>query len=243
MSGRVQLKLVGGLCVSGNPAQFSPVLQSLFPPGVSTAELRVPGEPAQLAAAERAELGRATPKRAGEFTAGRLCVRRAVENLGLAAFPLAMGQDRYPLWPAALTGSITHTDGFCGAAVAEWRRFHAIGVDAEQADRVTAELWGQLFTPEEIAWLERLHLPEQLRWAALLFAAKEAFYKCQYTLTREWLEFDAVTIALTRGSAMAGRFGVYPRTRLALAGHLPAPYAGQFRFDQGLVFAGMVVPA
>jgi 4'-phosphopantetheinyl transferase EntD len=242
MSGRAQLRLVGGLCVSGNPARSSPVLQSLFPPGVSAAELQLPGEPPRLAAAGATGLGRTTSRRTGEFAAGRLCVRRAVENLGLAAFPLAMGQDRCPLWPAALTGSITYTGGYCGAVVAEWRRFHAIGVDAQRASRITPELWEQLFAPEEIAWLERLYPADQRRWASLLFAVKQAFSKCQYTLSRQCLEFDAVAVALLRSGPAAGHFTVYPRTRLALTAHHPAPYRGQFRFDRELVFAGMALP-
>jgi 4'-phosphopantetheinyl transferase EntD len=51
--------------------------------------------------------------------------------------------------------------------------------------------------------------------ATILFSAKEAFYKCQYTLTRKWLEFEDVSVETTwdefqisaRGEAASGIAG------------------------------------
>ena len=56
-----------------NPATLSTRLGSLFPPGAVAADLRGPGDPKLLLAAEAMYLGRAVPKRVQEFAAGRLC--------------------------------------------------------------------------------------------------------------------------------------------------------------------------
>ena len=143
---------------------------------------------------EAQHLGRAVPKRVQEFAAGRFCARRALAELGFVGYPLGMNSDRRPRWPADVVGSITHTDGICGAVVAERGRFRAIGLDMEIVGRVTPEIWRTICTPEETTWLSALREPEQSRCAALIFSGKETFYKCQYGVTRQWLEFDDVAL-------------------------------------------------
>ena len=139
----------------------------LFPPGVAAAELRTPADPSMLYAEETRDLGLAARKRAEEFTAGRLCARLALATLGIEQFPLRVSQDRRPLWPASIVGSITHTTGMCGAVVAERRLFRSIGVDMEIVGSVTREIWPYICTPEEIAWLTSLPERQQMKWAAL----------------------------------------------------------------------------
>jgi 4'-phosphopantetheinyl transferase EntD len=101
-----------------NPASLSPLLASLFPPGVAAAGLRMAGDPSLLFPDETRYLGRAVPKRTREFAAGRLCARRALAEFGVTGYPLRMNRDRRPHWPAPVIGSITHTTGMSGAVVA-----------------------------------------------------------------------------------------------------------------------------
>ena len=105
-----------------NPATLSPALAGLFPPGVVATELRETGDPHLLLPAEARYLGRAVPKRIGEFAAGRLCARRGLAEFGVVDFAVEMAADRQPIWPAALVGSITHTAGFCASVIAERRQ-------------------------------------------------------------------------------------------------------------------------
>src|SRR5208282_3247294 len=105
--------------MSSNPAHLSVSLQSLFPAGVVGAELRAPGDASLLLPAEAEFLGRAVPKRVQEFAAGRLCARRALAEFGIVDFPVRTAHDRQPVWPEFLVGSITHTEGYCAAVVAE----------------------------------------------------------------------------------------------------------------------------
>ena len=225
--------------VPPHPARPSALLQSLFPPGVSAAELRSPADSGQLLPAEAASLGNCVDKRRQEFAAGRLCVRRAAQHLGAAAFPLPIGADRSPQWPAQVTGSITHTDGFCGAVVADRRQFLGLGIDAEVSGRVTAELWPHLFVPGEIVWLRRLRPVEQPHAATLLFAAKEAFYKCQYAFTRRYLDFLAVAIRCFEYQACWGGFAVHPQSGTGLANDPRMPLRGSFRLHGEYVLAGV----
>lgn len=226
-----------------NPAGLSPFLAGLFPPGVVGAELRAAGDPSLLLPDEVQYLGRAVPKRIREFAAGRLCARRALEEFGFTDYPLRTDRDRRPHWPASLIGSITHTAGICGAVVAERRQFRAIGLDMEIVGCVTPEIWPTICTPEETRLLAELPEPEQSRSAALIFSAKETFYKCQYGVTRQWLEFDDVAVDFPRSGGSAGCFALRPRRRIALLEHYTAPMTGRFEFHGSLVVTGMVLEA
>ena len=205
------------------------------------AELRIAGDPPRLSLDEGRHLGSAVPKRVREFAAGRSCARRALAELGFTGCPLGMNSDRRPRWPASVVGSITHTDGICGAVVAEQRRFRAIGLDMEIVGHVTPDIWPYICTPEETAWLTVLGEPEQSRCAALVFSAKESFYKCQYGVTRQWLEFDDVALDLLSPGASAGRFALRPRRRNALLEH--GPLVGRFEFRGSLVVTGVALEA
>src|SRR5258707_9342490 len=90
-------------------------LRGLFPPNIVTMETLAEGDPATLSAGEAGYLGRAQPKRAREFAAGRQCARQALERFGLTGWDLAVRPDRSPAWPEEFVGSISHTTGFCGA--------------------------------------------------------------------------------------------------------------------------------
>jgi 4'-phosphopantetheinyl transferase EntD len=226
-----------------NPASLSPLLASLFPPGVAAAGLRMAGDPSLLFPDETRYLGRAVPKRTREFAAGRLCARRALAEFGVTGYPLRMNRDRRPHWPAPVIGSITHTTGMSGAVVASRKQYRAIGLDMEIVGRVTPEIWPVICTPVETAWLAALRQPEQDRCAALIFSAKESFYKYQYGVTRQWLEFDAVTLDLPSNYANAGCFVLRPRKSIALLEHDTTPWMGRFEFHGNLVVTGMVLEA
>jgi 4'-phosphopantetheinyl transferase EntD len=228
---------------SANPARLSSLFTYLFPPGVVGAELRTAGDPSLLLPGETQYLGRAVPERIQEFAAGRLCARRALAEFGFADYPLRMNGDRRPLWPAPVVGSITHTEGMCGAVVAKQNRFRAIGLDMEIVGRVTPEMWPTICTREEAAWLAALSGPKRGRCAALLFSAKESFYKCQYGVTGQWLEFDDVALDLPSGDASAGCFALRPRKRIKLSEHDTMSMTGRFEFHGSLVVTGMVLEA
>jgi enterobactin synthetase component D / holo-[acyl-carrier protein] synthase len=226
-----------------NPAKISSRLQALFPAGVVVAEMRGPGDPSMLYPAEAEHLGRAVPKRIQEFSAGRLCARLAMAAFGIVDFALRAAPDRQPVWPVSLVGSISHTAGLCVAVVAEKNRLSAIGVDCEVVGHVGADLWATICTPREALWVDSLPEPERPGAAALIFSAKEAFYKCQYPLTGEWLDFHDLDVEpMTWGSPAAGLF-VRETRPLAAAEFTGHPVIGQYLFHDGFVTTGFAVEA
>jgi 4'-phosphopantetheinyl transferase EntD len=225
----------------GNPARLSPSLARVFPPGVTTAELRQPADPSMLFAEEAGCLGDAGATRRQQFTGGRLCARRALATRGIRHFPLAVNRDGCPRWPADVVGSITHAAGICGVAIAGRRQFRAIGLDVEIVEQVTRDLWPRICTSEERIRLASHRERQQRQWAALIFSAKEAFYKCQFGLTRQWLDFHDVVVDLQADDSRSGRFIVRPRSAIALLRQGSMPLVGSFEFQDDLVVAGMVI--
>lgn len=195
---------------AANPSRASALLEELLPAGVAAAELVGEGDPALLYSGERKLLGRVAPKRAREFAGGRLCARRAAAQFGIVDVPIGVRDDRRPLWPRLLTGSITHTDGFSASAVGQRWQFRAIGIDAERIGCVSSDLWSHVFLPAETDWLKSLPVSEQAKAATLMFSAKEAFYKCQYEVTEQWLEFKDVAVDFFNGNLGRGGFTVRP---------------------------------
>lgn len=218
-------------------------LKALLPNGVVVAELVGEGDPAQLLAGERQLLGRATPPRARELAAGRICARRAVAHFGLAETAIGARPDRRPRWPPSLTGSITHTRGFAAAAVAERRKFRAIGLDAERIGGVSTDMWQHLLLPVETERLRRMPLAQQSKLATLMFSAKEAFYKCQFEVTGQWLEFKDVAVEFEEGSLDRGAYSVRPVGHVAIFDQDHSPATGYYAVADGLVLTGMVAAA
>jgi 4'-phosphopantetheinyl transferase EntD len=226
-----------------NPAQRSPTIESLFPPGVAAAELRTAGDPTLLEPEEASAVSRAVPKRAQEFAAGRLCARRALAEFGITGFAVRAAPDRQPLWPDPLVGSITHTTGFCAAVVAERTRFALLGIDTEIAGAVKAELWPSICVPAELGWIEALPQEQRTRAAALIFSAKEAFYKCQYPRTGESLSFSDLRIVPLEWGAAHGVFAVEAQSPMALFA-APEPAARlltAYRFHEEFVSSGVAI--
>ncbi|MFI4891378.1 MAG: 4'-phosphopantetheinyl transferase [Steroidobacterales bacterium] len=231
-----------------NTAGLSPGFQLLFPAGVIAAELRAPGAVELLLPAEAACLGGSVHERRQEFAAGRLCARRALAEFGVRDFALVAARDRQPVWPASIVGSITHTAGRCAAVVGLRSQFRGLGVDTEVVGRVKAELWPRICVPAELTWIESLPPTQRLAAAALVFAAKEAFYKCQAPVTAEWLGFEDLQIEPSDfeqalGQRVIGEFRATPMRRIALAAVATMPLSGRYGFNEEFVSAGVALGA
>jgi 4'-phosphopantetheinyl transferase EntD len=191
---------------------------------------------AELFADERAYIARAVPKRRAEFGTARLCARRALARLGVAAVSLVPEDDRAPRWPAGVVGSIAHTSNCCAVVAASTRDYRALGLDLEHDKPLSPEIITMICTPRE----RRALAAHGAREAVLYFSAKEAFYKCQYPLTRRFLDFQDVELEV---DFARGEF----RTRVL------APFAGQpswlnhspgrFVRSGGLVLCGVALEA
>ncbi len=226
-----------------NPATLSSTFAALFPGAVAAAELRAPGDARLLFPEEAPSVANAVPKRVQEFAAGRLCARRALAQFGVTRFPVRAAYDRQPVWPEFLIGSITHTTGLCAAVVAERARVLALGVDSEVAGSVKQELWPSVCTAAELHWLDSLPDAQRPAAATLIFSAKEAFYKCQYPLVGQRLDFQDVGVTPLAWGAAQGTFALVPARPLAVFERAPGCVHGAYRFHEQFVSAGVCVPA
>lgn len=228
--------------MSSNPVLLPSGLHSLFPPGVVAAQMRGAGDPSLLLPAEADCVARAVPKRIREFAAGRQCARRALAEFGVAGFALRMAQDRQPLWPDGIIGSITHTAGLCMAAVAERPRFLGLGLDCEVAGAPSEDLWPTICRASELAWIHSLPLTDRSAAVTLIFSAKEAFYKCQYPVVGEWLDFHDLQIEVAAWGVREGAFELSPTRRIAFADQSALPVRGRFACVDAFVVTSVVVP-
>ncbi len=172
------------------------ILDGLFPAGVVSEHGNPEHSAAPLFPAEAALVERAVDKRKREFAKGRECARRVLERLGVRDFPLLSGAQREPLWPPGIAGSITHTAGLCAAVACEQRLFPSLGIDVEPAEPITAEIAARISKPHELRAADKLADFDELLVARLIFSAKEAVYKCQFPISREFVGFEEVAIAL-----------------------------------------------
>lgn len=115
----------------------------------------------------------AVPKRKSEFLAGRLCAALALRELGAEEYVGREG--RAPIWPAGVTGSISHRNGRAMAVVSD--KVSGLGLDCETV--MTCETLSEvqhLILNE----LDQVQIPSgwsEAQFCTLAFSAKEAVYK------------------------------------------------------------------
>ena len=183
------------------------------------------------------DIASAAPNRQQEFAAGRMLARALSEQLGLPPAPLRRAEDRAPVWPNDRTGSLSHCDTLCVAAVGKRSAVQAVGVDVETIGRVEEKLWPTLFTEKEADYFSSLAPDTVALETTLFFSAKESFYKCQYPITREWVGFQDVEVARTNKALLA----VAPTDGAAQAWHAAPIHAVEISASH--VATVMLLPA
>jgi 4'-phosphopantetheinyl transferase EntD len=188
---------------------------------------------------------RAVTKRRREFTAGRLCARRALSLLGIENYPLLAGQDRLPVWPPGIVGSLSHCNDYCGVAVARRDEIASVGFDVERAGPLKSPVIRMICTETESAWAEKTAPRTGVDWHKVIFSAKESTYKCYYPLARRMLNFHDVEVSidpekktfsarLLRGTDGIGGAGGHGGLDLL---------RGRFAFDERYVVTGVTLTA
>ena len=210
----------------------------LFPADVAVAAAYPRDDAHDLMPEERDSLPNAVDRRIREFAAGRRAARLAMIDLGLPPRAVPAGRDRAPRWPRGTTGSISHTDRVCVAALARASQFRALGVDIEDDADLPAGVLPEICSPSELAWLSIQPAARRGRLARLIFSAKECAYKCQYAISKALVGFDAFEIT---PDLEIGQFeatftqsvrGFGARSRLT----------GRFSLGQGVIVTAMTYP-
>ncbi|MET7965054.1 4'-phosphopantetheinyl transferase superfamily protein [Micromonospora sp. NPDC005305] len=217
-------------------------MRDLLPPEVTVAVAGAADWTGALLPAERACLGeRAVAGRRRDFTAGRVCARRALAGLGLPPTPVPAAPDRAPVWPAGVVGAITHTRDYCAAAAARAAEIRAVGIDAEGHRELPAGVRRKVCLPEEEAELARL--PGGVAWSVVLFSVKETVYKVWRPLVGTWLDFSDARVTFDpEAGTFTARIAAARLTATALTDP-PSSIAGRFAVDADLVrTAAVLVP-
>jgi enterobactin synthetase component D / holo-[acyl-carrier protein] synthase len=181
------------------------LLSDVLPDGVAAAEMY--SDPPDLAPMPEEEplIARSVAKRRNEFTTVRYCARLALGELGVPPVPILKGEKGEPCWPDGVVGSLTHCDGYRGAAVGRRDTVRSVGIDAEPHDVLPNGVLDAISLPRERTEIGAL--PSGLHWDRILFCAKEATYKAWFPVTKRWLGFeDAHIVFSLDDSGTAGGF-------------------------------------
>ncbi|HDY6116714.1 TPA: 4'-phosphopantetheinyl transferase family protein, partial [Pseudomonas aeruginosa] len=117
----------------------------------------------------------------------------------------AVGEDRAPVWPAAISGSITHGDRWAAALVAARGDWRGLGLDVEtllEAERARY-LHGEILTEGE-----RLRFADDLErrtglLVTLAFSLKESLFKALYPLVGKRFYFEHAELLEWRADGQA----------------------------------------
>lgn len=172
-------------------------------------------------------MSRAVPKRVREFATARTCARSALAELGIAVAPLMPDSCRVPRWPAGTVGSITHCEGFYGAAVAESAAITHVGIDAEPHADLASSVVDVVALPGEREQLDCLRRQNDFAAAGrLLFSAKEAVFKAAFPHDRRWRDFRDVSLDLRWNGTFSA---------VDVSGAPLPPLSGRWRAIGGLI--------
>jgi 4'-phosphopantetheinyl transferase EntD len=188
---------------------------------------------------EAEAVANAVESRKREFAMGRAAAREALRKIGHPPVAIPVGEGRAPVWPAGTIGSIAHTNGMAVAVAGRTGDFLGLGVDIEETGAVTAELWPNLFVPAERAFLDSVPEVERARLATAMFAVKEALFKFQFPLTKEWVDFKDVELGMTLGSTTCRANSNRP---LLIGGKKMNIFAAKFIIEETWTLAAVSLP-
>jgi enterobactin synthetase component D / holo-[acyl-carrier protein] synthase len=218
------------------------VLEEILPPRVVTAEAFGDDQDAWLFPEEEAAIAAAVAGRRREFATARACARTALGRLGEPPAPILRGAKGAPCWPAGVTGSITHCEGYRAAAVARSADVLTLGLDAEPDEALPDGVLDVISLGAERAALAALAASAPgVCWDRLLFSAKESVYKAWFPLARRWLGFEEAEVCID------GAAGTFTATLLVpgpvVAGSPLRVLDGRWMTGRGLVLTAIVLPA
>jgi enterobactin synthetase component D len=139
-----------------------------------------------------ANIQRAVAKRQAEFLAGRLCAREALQQLDGRQYVPDIGEDRAPVWPVDICGSITHSHGWAAAIVGQRTQWRGLGMDMENllnSDRAQ-RLAGEILIPDELQRMAAGPTDNVALLVTLTFSVKESLFKALYPLVQKRFYFE-----------------------------------------------------
>lgn len=176
-------------------------LAGLLPSDIRIAGARIDDFVHQLTPGEHLLIQKAVPGRQQEFATGRVLARRLLSEAGHDDFELLRDEDRVPIWPAGVAGSISHSKELCLAAIGSTDRYRGVGIDLEPDEPVQSGIERIVCRDAEQAWLEAADPEEQGLRCRIVFSVKEAVYKAFYPSLREFWSFQDVGVEIDLAAA------------------------------------------
>ncbi|EAQ99250.1 4'-phosphopantetheinyl transferase family protein [Congregibacter litoralis] len=213
------------------------MLADQLPSDVVLVIATVPMESRRLSDIEETSIAAAGDKRQREFRSGRNAAKTALRQLGLKGDIILPpdSEGRRPSWPPGYVGSITHTRGFCAAAVAMASDYTAIGIDAEPRTPLKKGVVNRICTARELHWIaQQGEDPLRVDLGKVMFCIKESIYKVFNPLHDAFLGFQEADVQLNLD---AGRFSADVHQRKE---GIRCQYRGRFGFDDDYVYASTV---
>ncbi len=138
--------------------------------------------------------------RAREFAAGRAAAHSAMEQLGHMPRPVLQGDSLAPVWPAGLTGSISHAPQDTVAVVTDDPEIHALGLKISQMRLLPSTRWPDICTMSELRWLSSLGPSQRGHFAALLECLKIAIAKASFHARAKQPDWHEIEVVVDLGS-------------------------------------------
>ena len=189
-----------------------------------------------------ASIQRSVAKRQAEFLAGRLCARAALLHLdGTCATP-AIGEDRAPVWPAHITGAITHSNGRAGAVVALKSVWQGLGIDLENllSDERARRLVKEILTPGEQRRMAEGCDEDVALVVTLTFSIKESLFKALFPLVGQRFYFEHAEVL---SWSKDGHVRLRLLTDLSTEWHHGKEIEGQFAVHEGQLLSLVAIAA
>ncbi|MBX9607208.1 MAG: 4'-phosphopantetheinyl transferase superfamily protein [Gammaproteobacteria bacterium] len=147
-------------------------------------------------------IAKAAIKRKREFATVRVLAREAfARHFAVCDFDFLNAPDRSPLWPAGVTGSVSHSDTRVWIAITD-AALGTVGIDGESRAGLERKLWRLTLRTEEMEYLDSLPSSVQERRALTIFSAKEALYKAQYPQSGRFMGFMALRVHVHDSGAL-----------------------------------------
>lgn len=139
--------------------------------------------------------------RRNEFLLGRACAHQALSTFHLSHLPILRNENRSPIWPKSIVGSISHTENWAVAAVGKQTAVKGIGIDIENLHRaVNLGIQRHVCISREAEWLAQFSSEQMEFFLKIIFSAKEAIFKCYHPLTGVYLDFKDAWVFLPENS-------------------------------------------
>jgi len=159
----------------------------------------------RLASEERDFFESLSPARRPTWLAGRIALREALRDLGLAAGPILATRRGAPKLPDGVAGSISHKRTLAVALAARQEGGSSIGIDIEPVPATPPspieagwdnrpDISSRIMTAEELRVLASIPEPLRRRDVILHFSIKEALYKAINPLVGRYVSFQEATV-------------------------------------------------